>query len=74
MPRKPRNFKAGYAYHVTIRCNNRGFKLQRSECREVFLYAIKREIEKYKFKLYAVCIMSNHIHYLIEPIQPDDLP
>jgi len=74
MPRKLRNFKAEYAYHVTIRCNNREFKLQRLECREVFLYAIKQGIEKYKFKLYAVCIMSNHVHYLIKPNQPDDLP
>jgi putative transposase len=40
----------------------------------VFLYAIKKAIDKYKFKLYAVCIMSNHIHYLIEPALPDDLP
>jgi hypothetical protein len=67
MPRKLRRFQTGYAYHVTVRCNNREFKLQRLECREVFLYAIKQAIEKYKFKLYAVCIMSNHIHYLIEP-------
>jgi putative transposase len=74
MPRKKRNLQTGYAYHITIRCNNREFKLQRSECREVFLYCLKQSIEKYKFKLYAVCIMSNHVHYLIEPIQPDDLP
>ena len=74
MPRKKRNLQTGYAYHVTIRCNNREFKLQRLECRAVFLYAIKQAIEKFKFKLYAVCIMSNHIHYLIEPAQPDDLP
>ena len=71
---KKRNLSTGYAAGITIRCNNREFKLQRSECREVFLYCLKQAIDKYKFKLYAVCIMSNHIHYLIEPIQPDDLP
>ncbi|MCX5966007.1 MAG: transposase [Cyanobacteria bacterium] len=74
MPRKPRKFNPGYAYHITIRCNNREFKLHRWECRKVFLFAIKQALEKHKFKLYAVCIMSNHIHYLIEPEQPDDLP
>ncbi|MGB3532857.1 MAG: transposase [Microcoleaceae cyanobacterium] len=74
MPRKPRTFKPGYAYHVTTRCNNREFKLQRQECREVFLYAIKKALEKYNFKLYALCIMSNHIHYLIEPDLADKLP
>ncbi|MEH2335252.1 transposase [Nostoc sp.] len=74
MSRKPRNFQIGETYHITTRCNNREFKLQRWECREVFLYAIKQALDKFKFKLYAVCIMSNHIHYLIEPTQPNDLP
>ena len=74
MPRKPRNLQAGYSYHVTTRCNNREFKLSKRECLEVFLYAIKKALDKHQFKLYALCIMSNHVHYLIEPAQPEDLP
>ena len=74
MPRKRRTFQSGYSYHITTRCNNREFKLARRECREVFLYAIKKALDKYKFKLYSLCILSNHVHYLIEPAQPDDLP
>jgi putative transposase len=74
MPRQPRKLRVGYSYHITTRCNNREFKLSRIECREVFLYAIKKALDKYKFKLYALCIMSNHVHYLIEPAQPEDLP
>nr|WP_202796238.1 MULTISPECIES: transposase [Kamptonema] len=31
-------------------------------------------MDKYKFKLYVLCIMSDRIHYLSEPPQPDDLP
>ena len=50
MPRKPRNLKSGYSYHITIRCNNREFKLSRRECREVFLYAIKKALDKYNFQ------------------------
>jgi putative transposase len=38
------------------------------------LYAIERCKEKYGFKLYALCIMSNHVHYLLEPLEPQDLP
>jgi REP element-mobilizing transposase RayT len=34
MSRKPRNLQSGYSYHITIRCNNREFKLQKRECRE----------------------------------------
>ncbi|MFM6674839.1 MAG: transposase, partial [Dolichospermum sp.] len=54
--------KPGYSYHITTRCNNREFKLSRRECREVFLYAIKKALDKYNFQLYALCIMSNHVH------------
>ncbi|BAZ26668.1 hypothetical protein NIES4073_75760 [Kalymmatonema gypsitolerans NIES-4073] len=74
MPRFPRNFQPGYCYHITTRCNNREFRLTRNECREVFLYAIKKAKDKFGFKLYALCIMSNHVHYLLEPAQPEELP
>ena len=74
MSRPQRNFQPGFCYHITTRCNNREFRLTRLECREVFLYAIKKAQEKYQFKLYALCIMSNHVHYLLEPKQPEDLP
>jgi putative transposase len=63
-----------YSYHITTRCNNREFRLTRLECRQVFLYILKKSIEKYQFKLYGLCIMSNHVHYLIEPQKPEDLP
>jgi len=74
MSRPKRNLQSGFCYHITTRCNNREFRLTRLECREVFLYAIKKAQEKYQFKLYALCIMSNHVHYLLEPKQPEDLP
>ncbi|MBE9145832.1 transposase [Planktothrix mougeotii] len=63
-----------YSYHITSRCNNREFRLTRLECRQVFLYILKKAIIKYDFKLYSLCIMSNHIHYLIEPQKTEDVP
>ncbi|PPT08379.1 Transposase derivative [Geitlerinema sp. FC II] len=74
MPRQPRDLKPGYCYHVTTRCNNREFRLTRHECRQVFLYALKQALDKFRFKLYALCVMSNHVHYLLEPQEPEDLP
>ncbi|MFB2968396.1 transposase [Aerosakkonema sp. BLCC-F183] len=74
MSRLPRQLQLGYCYHITTRCNNREFRLTRSECRQVLLYAIEKARLKYGFKLYALCIMSNHVHYLLEPAQPQDLP
>ena len=74
MPRKPRDLQPDFCYHATVRCNNREFHLTNISCREVLLYAIKKAQEKYGFALYALCIMSNHAHYLIEPKEPEDLP
>lgn len=74
MSRPPRHLPPNHCHHITVRCNNRDFRLVRDECREVLLYAINKCQEKYGFKLYALCIMSNHIHYLLEPRQPEDLP
>jgi len=72
--RNVRSFVSGFCYHVTVRCNNREFRLLRRECREVLLYAIQRCQAKYGFKLYGICVMSNHIHYLIEPTVPQEMP
>jgi len=74
MPHQPRQLKPNFCYHITVRCNNRDFCLTRLECREVLLYAIKQCQEKFEFKVYGLCIMSNHVHYLLEPKQPEDLP
>jgi hypothetical protein len=38
MARQPRNLLLGDSFHITVRCNNREFRLTRFECREVFLY------------------------------------
>jgi putative transposase len=74
MPRLPRELKDNYCYHITTRCNNREFRLTKDECREVLLFAIDECKRKYGFKLYGLCIMSNHVHYLLEPAVPEDLP
>lgn len=72
--RKIRSFLSGYCYHTTVRCNNRDFLLTRSHCREVLLYAIEQCKAKYDFKLYGICIMSNHVHYLLKPAVPKEMP
>lgn len=62
------------SYHITSCCNNREFRLTLLESRQVFLFILKKAIIKYNFKLYSLCIMSNHIHYLIEPKKAEDIP
>ncbi len=74
MARQPRDLRSGYCYHITTRCNNREFRLTRGECRDFLLYAINRCQQKHGFTLHALCIMSNHVHYLLAPKEPHDLP
>ena len=74
MPRLPRKLQPSYCYHITIRCNNREFRLTQFACRKWLIYSIHKCKKKYGFKLYGLCIMSNHVHYLLEPQAPDDLP
>ena len=74
MPRQSRQLCSGFCYHVTVRCNNREFRLTQLACREILLYALEQCREKFGFKLYGLCVMSNHVHYLLEPLLPEDLP
>ncbi|MFM7886402.1 MAG: hypothetical protein ACKPCM_06880 [Pseudanabaena sp.] len=39
MSRKHHELIAGYCYHITVRCNNREFRLTRLECRKVLQFS-----------------------------------
>ncbi|MEM1370258.1 MAG: transposase, partial [Cyanobacteria bacterium P01_H01_bin.15] len=69
-----RYLQSGFAFHVTVRCNNREFRLLGREFRDVFLFVLKRALVKFSFRLYGLCIMSNHGHYLLEPLAAKELP
>ena len=64
MPSKPRNFQIGHSYHITTRCNNREFKLSRRECREVFLYAIKKVSTKYNLSEHRYSYPGKYMNYI----------
>jgi len=66
MARGLRVLVPGATYHVTVRCNNRVFDLGRSECRDVLLYTLKKALQKIPCRIYGLCLMNNHVHYLIE--------
>jgi putative transposase len=65
MARKPRIEYPGALYHVMCRGNNREFVLTEEEKPE-YLRLIGKYKERYKFDIYAYCIMDNHAHLLIE--------
>lgn len=74
MTRQPRQLQPGFCYHITVRCNNREFNLRQPICRQLLLYCIQKHQNKFGYKLYGLCITSNHVHYLLEPELPEDLP
>jgi len=74
MPRSQRLLESNICHHITVRCNNREFNLVRHQCRDLMLNAIHQAKAKFPFYLYALCIMSNHVHYLIKPDDPAQLP
>lgn len=66
MPRSARIQSESNIYHVMVRGINQVQLFYDEEDRAAFLERIKRYKEECGFKLYAWCIMSNHVHLLIE--------
>ena len=73
MPRPPRISLEGLVYHIINRGNNRQDVFKDKEDFATYLKTIKKFKEKYLFKLYAYCLMSNHVHLVIEPSKANTL-
>lgn len=66
MPRQLRLQFQGAIYHVTIRGNGRA-DIFIDECdRERFLLRLAESLEIYGVRLYLFCLMSNHVHLVLE--------
>jgi REP element-mobilizing transposase RayT len=65
--RARRIFVKGATYHITARINNSEFHLESADMKRLFLATVAHAHEKYKFELHNLCIMDNHIHFLIKP-------
>ena len=57
-----------------MRCNNQTFDLRRPQARKVILFCLSKPRSKCTFDLFGVCVMSNHVHGLIRPAQPEQMP
>lgn len=65
MPRTSRIISATGVYHVMIRGINRQNIFQDREDRILFLKKLESIKERSECKIYAYCLMSNHVHLLI---------
>ena len=67
MPRTARKTSLSNIYHVMLRGINRQNIFEEDEDRLYFLNILGRCKKLSGFKLYAFVLMSNHVHFLIEP-------
>jgi putative transposase len=75
MPRKRREYYPGVMLHVTARGNRKQEIFREKEDYLYYLSLIKRAQEKTPFYLHSYCLMTNHVHLLIETIEhsPSDI-
>ena len=61
----------GAFYHITSRGNARQDIFKTKKDFIDFLIILKENIERYNWKCYAYCLMSNHYHLLIKTLDPN---
>ncbi len=65
MPRRLRMYIPGYAYHIVQRGNNRQACFFEEESYHVYKRYMHEVMPRYKIRLHAYCLMTNHVHLLL---------
>jgi putative transposase len=66
VPRKPRQEVEGAVYHVYARGNGKQWIFLDDQDRQTYLFLLRQEIKRRKWRCLAYCLMNNHVHLLIE--------
>ena len=69
MPRQARSTSMSGIYHVMLRGINRQVIFEDDKDRYCFIHLMQKCKKVSQFKLHAFCLMSNHVHLLIEPVE-----
>ena len=67
MPRIGRVVMPDYPYHVVQRGHNRQVVFAAGEDYERYLSDVRELKEAFGIKVYAYCLMTNHVHLLLGP-------
>lgn len=73
MPRISRAVAVGYPHHITQRGNYRQAVFNSDEDFNKYLQLLRKYSDKYSLKIWAYCLMSNHVHFVAVPINDDSL-
>ena len=66
MARRPRVFAAGLLYHVIVRGNQRRKTFRCAEDYQAYLDRLEKYRVQCRVRIYAYCLMPNHVHLLVE--------
>ena len=69
MARPLRIIYEGAVYHVTLRGNNRSDIFKTDQDRERFISKLAESCQLYDIRLYLFCLMTNHVHFVLETPQ-----
>lgn len=73
MPRSGRIVLPGFPHHVIQRGHNKQDIFLENGDYEYYLESLRNWRRQYDVKLYAYCLMTNHVHLLLEPQSPAGL-
>ena len=65
MPRKPRSMSSSGIYHIILRSVNQHIIFEDDSDYQKFLFILSDCVKKYDSRIYAYCLMDNHVHLLI---------
>ncbi|MDO8127751.1 MAG: transposase [Candidatus Brocadiales bacterium] len=73
MPRIARAVTVGYPHHITQRGNYRQAVFESDEDYNRYLEWLRLYSKKYSLKIWAYCLMGNHVHFIAVPMGTDSL-
>ena len=73
MPRIARVVLAETPHHVTQRGVDRQAVFFSDADRRVYLELVQHSAQQFQTRLLGYCLMSNHVHWIVIPCQPDSL-
>jgi putative transposase len=73
MPRAARVVFEGVVHHITQRGNYRQNIFEDSADWKKYIEFVGEYSTKYQMKIYAYCLMTNHVHFLAAPLRRDSL-
>jgi putative transposase len=73
MPRTSRAIVANYCYHVLNRANEKKRVFHDIEDYDWFLHLAAEAQTRVSLAILAVCLMPNHVHFVMRPQHQDDL-